>query len=69
MVDPQTYSGRTMGDSHKHLMITDSEWLAFMDDLHQTLDTFQVPPLEQQELIAIVESTRETIVIPQLVVQ
>jgi len=28
---PQTYSGRTMGDSHRHLMITDEEWLAFME--------------------------------------
>ena len=29
---PQLYSGRSMGDSHRHLMITDDEWRAFMDD-------------------------------------
>jgi hemoglobin len=39
---PQTYSGRSMGDSHRHLMITLEEWQAFMDDLQQTLDKFAV---------------------------
>jgi hemoglobin len=60
---PQTYSGRSMGDSHRHLMITDEEWEAFMDDLQQTLDKFGVPQPEQEELTAIVESTREAIVV------
>ena len=44
---PQKYSGRTMGDSHRHLMITDEEWQAFMDDFKQTLDRFEVPQPEQ----------------------
>jgi hemoglobin len=52
-----------MGDSHRHLMITDAEWQAFMDDFQQTLDTFAVPHPEQGELKAIVESTKEAIVI------
>jgi hypothetical protein len=30
-----------------HLIITDEEWLAFMDDLHQTLDKFGVPQPQQ----------------------
>jgi hemoglobin len=60
---PQRYSGRTMGDSHRHLMITDEEWLAFMDDLQQTLDKFGVPQPEHDEVRAIVESTREAIVV------
>jgi hemoglobin len=60
---PQTYSGRTMGDSHRHLMITDQEWVAFMDDLQQALDRFEVPQPEQDELKAIVESTKESIVV------
>ena len=63
---PQHYSGRSMGDSHRHLMITPQEWQAFMDDLHQTLDKFNVPLPEQEELVAIVESTREAIVISPL---
>jgi hemoglobin len=60
---PQQYTGRSMGDSHRHLMITDEEWQAFMDDLQQTFDKFQVPQPEQEELKAIVESTKEAIVV------
>ena len=52
-----------MGDSHRHLMITDQEWEAFMDDFQQTLDRFEVPQQEQEELKAIVESTKESIVV------
>ena len=60
---PQQYTGRSMGDSHRHLMITEEEWQAFMEDFHQTLDKFAVPQPEQQELIAIVDSTKEAIVV------
>jgi hemoglobin len=63
---PQRYSGRTMGDTHRHLMITDEEWVAFMDDLQQSLDRFEVPQPEQDEVIAIVESTKEAIVVEPL---
>jgi hemoglobin len=63
---PQQYSGRPMGDSHRHLMITDDEWQAFMDDVQQALDKFGVPQPEQDELKAIVESTREAIVVAPL---
>jgi hemoglobin len=59
----QHYSGRSMLDSHRDLMITSEEWQAFMDDLQQTLDKFNVPQAEQAELVAIVESTREDIVV------
>ena len=60
---PQHYSGRPMGDSHRHLMITEAEWQAFMDDLQQTFEKFDVPQPEQDELVAIVESTKEAIVV------
>jgi hemoglobin len=60
---PQRYSGRPMGDSHRHLMISAEEWQAFMDDLQQALDKFAVPQPEQDELKVIVESTREAIIV------
>jgi hemoglobin len=63
---PQQYSGRSMGDSHRHLEITEEEWGAFMDDLRQTLNKFDVPPPEQEELKAIIESTHDAIVISPL---
>jgi len=47
-------------------MISEEEWLAFMDDLQQALDEFGVPQPEQEELQAIVESTRESIVVEPL---
>ena len=59
---PQKYTGRSMADSHRHLNITPQEWDAFMDDVQQTLDKFNVPPAEQAELRAIVESTYGDIV-------
>jgi hemoglobin len=63
---PQQYSGRPMGDSHRHLMITEPEWQAFMDDLRQTLDKFEVPQPERDEVNAIVESTKDAIVVAPL---
>ena len=60
---PQRYSGRSMGDSHRHLMISEGEWQAFLDDFQQTLDKFAVPQPEQKDLIALVESTKEAIVV------
>jgi len=59
---PQTYSGRSMFDTHRELLITSEEWDAFMDDFHQTLAKFSVPERETGELVAIVESTRDDIV-------
>lgn len=60
---PHRYTGRSMRDSHAHLGITAAEWEAFLDDFRQTLRQFQVPEPEQQELLAIVESTRLDIVV------
>ena len=60
---PQNYTGRSMKDSHQHLMITAEEWDAFMDDLQKTLDKFAVPQAEQGEIKAIVSSTRADIVV------
>jgi hemoglobin len=65
---PQQYSGRPMGDTHRHLGITQDEWASFMDDLRQSLARFEVPQPEQAELVAIVESTRDAIVIAPLTV-
>jgi len=60
---PQKYTGRTMKDSHEALMITADEWQAFLDDFQQTMDKFAVPQAEQDELKAIVDSTRADIVV------
>ena len=59
---PQKYTGKDMESSHRHLRITPGEWDAFMDDVAQTLDKFAVPAAERAEVVAIVESTRSSIV-------
>jgi hemoglobin len=60
---PQRYTGRSMEDTHRELLITREEWEAFIDDFNQTLDKFEVPQQERSELLAIIESTREAIVV------
>jgi hemoglobin len=59
---PQRYSGRSMEDTHRDLLITTEEWEAFVDDLNQSLDKFEVPQQERSEVLAIIESTRDAIV-------
>ncbi|HEX9926873.1 MAG TPA: group 1 truncated hemoglobin [Anaerolineae bacterium] len=60
---PQTYTGQSMADSHQHLKISPQEWAAFVDDFQQTLNKFNVPAQEQDELKAIVNSTYGDIVV------
>lgn len=59
---PCTYTGRGMPEAHAHLGITDREWQAMLVDFRATLDQFEVPAREQDELVAIVESTKPQIV-------
>ncbi|MEW6521091.1 MAG: group 1 truncated hemoglobin [Thermodesulfobacteriota bacterium] len=60
---PCKYTGRGMAESHVHLNISEKEWQAMMADFRRVLNNYGVPGKEQQELIAIVESTRKDIVV------
>ncbi len=64
---PQKYTGKTMHESHAHLDITEAEWQAFMQDLRDCFNHYNIPTQEQGELIAIVESTKKDIVISSVV--
>lgn len=59
---PCKYTGRTMKESHERLNITPAEWDAMVADFKTTLNKFNVPQREQQELITIVGSTKNDIV-------
>jgi hemoglobin len=59
---PCKYTGRTMKESHHHLNINQAEWDAMVVDFKATLNKFNVPQREQQELITIVGSTEKDIV-------
>lgn len=51
-----------MKESHKHLYITEAEWDAMAADFKKTLDKFNVPEKEQEELFTIIGSTKPDIV-------
>lgn len=59
---PCTYTGRGMPESHAHLGITGAEWDRMLVVFRRVLTSFNVPAAEQNELVAIVESTRGQIV-------
>ncbi len=62
---PQRYTGKGMKESHHHLKITAAEWDVFAGHFKAVLDQFKVPEAEQQELFAIVGSTRGDIVMEE----
>ena len=59
---PCKYSGRMMKESHEKLNISQAEWDAMVADFKATLNKFNVPQPEQQELITIVGTTKTDIV-------
>jgi hemoglobin len=61
---PCKYAGKNMKDSHIHLKITEAEWVAMAGDFKASLDKFKVPAAEQKELVAILNSTHNDIVLP-----
>lgn len=60
---PCKYTGQSMKDSHARFQITPEEWDALLVDFRASLDKFKVPGPEQNELVAIVESTKADIVV------
>lgn len=61
---PCKYTGRSMVEAHKTLHIDERQWQAMLADFRTTLDKFNVPRKEQEELIGIVGSTKQDIVKP-----
>ena len=59
---PCTYSGRDMKTSHKGLGITEADWNIMAGHFVATLNKFNVPKKEQDELLAIVATIKKDIV-------
>jgi hemoglobin len=59
---PLYYTGRDMKTSHKGMKISESDWSAFLGHLNATLEVFQVPQAERDEVVAFVQSTKPDIV-------
>jgi len=60
---PCENTGRGMKEAHAHLNISEKEWQAMLADFRRVLNNYGVPMQEQQELLAIVESTKNDIVV------
>ena len=60
--DPCTYSGRGMRETHDGMGVTAGEFDALVEDLVATLDEFDVPKSEQDELLALLGPMRVDIV-------
>jgi hemoglobin len=59
---PCTYTGRTMPETHEGMGVTAGEFDALVEDLVATLDEFDVPKSEQEELLGLLAPMREAIV-------
>ena len=59
---PQRYSGKPLKEGHRDMKITQDEFDATVSDLKASLDKFNVPTKEKDELIKIVNSTAGDIV-------
>jgi hemoglobin len=59
---PLYYTGRDMKTSHKGMKISESDWSVFLGHLNATLEAFQVPRAERDQVIAFVQSTKPDIV-------
>jgi hemoglobin len=59
---PCTYTGRSMRETHDGMAVTDGEFAALVEDLVATLNEFNVPEAEQQELLGVLGPMRDEIV-------
>ena len=59
---PVLYTGRDMPTSHNGMGISASDWQIFIGHVKATLADFQVPPQEQDDVLAFIDSTRADIV-------
>jgi hemoglobin len=56
------YTGRSMPESHRGMNLTNAHFDALVEDLVATLNQFNVPAREQQELLAVLGPMRRDIV-------
>lgn len=59
---PLFYTGRDMKTAHKGMGIGEDDWRRLLGHLSATLDTFDVPEREKNDVLAFIESTKADIV-------
>jgi hemoglobin len=58
---PIYYTGRDMKVSHQGMQISESDWDAFLGHLNATLDAFEVPQRERDDVLGFIQSTKDDI--------
>jgi len=61
---PCQYTGRSMIDTHRGMGTSNNDFELVAQHLRVTLNQFNVPPREQREILALIETTRSDIVEP-----
>ncbi|HUF66563.1 MAG TPA: group 1 truncated hemoglobin [Gemmatimonadaceae bacterium] len=59
---PCTYTGRSMREAHRDMGVTEGEFNALVEDLVTTLNAFNVPQQEQNELLSALGAMKGDIV-------
>jgi len=59
---PLYYTGRDMKTSHIGMKISESDWSRFLGHLNATLEAFQAPRAERDQVVAFIQSTKPDIV-------
>jgi len=59
---PVYYFGRDMKTSHKGMNISEADWATFVGHLNATLKAFRIPKGEHDELVALIQSTKQDMV-------
>jgi hemoglobin len=62
---PCTYEGRSMREAHRGLGVTGRDFNALVEDLVKTLDKFNVPEREKNELLAVLGPMQKDIAQPR----
>ena len=59
---PLLYTGRDNKTSHKGMGISESDWEKFIAHLNATLEKFEIPQQERDDVTGFIESTKADIV-------
>ncbi len=59
---PETYTGKDMFNAHKGMNISEEEFLAVIEDVLNALQKHGIGQKEQDEVLAILFSTRKDII-------
>ncbi len=59
---PMYYTGRDMKTLHVGMKLSESDWSALLEHLNATLEAFQVPQAERDDVVAFIQSTKADIV-------